>query len=398
MEFHFFGIYFGKVFFMLKKLLTCLLAGLVCGFCFFRIGRRFLIDWLPFPVILFIAAGILLTAIVFGVYWAFRRERSPRRSAAGQASAGQTAAERSVAGRSVAGQSSMGRSAAIMAFWQGAIRYGIAMDLSMIGFQKLFHLQFSTHLGALDLPFNSFSPEDLTWAFFGQSRTFVCIIGGIQILGSFLLLFSRTKLAGVFVLLPVVLNIVLLNACYHMEWGESVQALELLLALLYLLFSEYGRLVEFFFRARRGLAAIRLKSRLLSSGIRLSTLFVPLLLIWHYGPPDKNPWLTGKYMVSHLRINQRDMVVHSCADSLLSTVYFDPGNECLFEYNSQQRRVYGIYRLDAGKTRMTVIWHYPKNVTDTLVATLSAAGSGRTWTLSGRMGKDSVQMELLEMR
>jgi hypothetical protein len=130
---------------MLKRLLTCLLAGLVCGFCFFRIGRRFLIDWLPFPVILFIAAAILLTAIVFGVY----------------------------------------RSAAILAFWQGAIRYGIAMDLSMIGFQKLFHLQFSTHLGALDLPFSSFSPEDLTWAFFGQSRTFVCIIGVIQILGSF---------------------------------------------------------------------------------------------------------------------------------------------------------------------------------------------------------------------
>ena len=349
---------------MFKRLLTCLLAGLVCGFCFFRIGRRFLTDWLPFPVILFIAATILLTGIVFGVYWGFRRDRS----------------------------------AAILALWQGAIRYGIAMDLSMIGFQKLFRLQFSTHLGALDLPFNSFSPEDLTWAFFGQSRTFVCIIGGVQILGAFLLLFNRTRLAGVFVLLPVVLNIVLLNACYHFEWGESIQALELLLALLYLLFSDYNRLVEFFFRARSGLTAIRMKSLVLKNGIRLSTLFVPLLLIWHYGPPDKNPWLTGKYRVNHLRVNQQDTAVHSCTDSVLTTVYFDPGNECLFEYNSQQRRVYGTYRLDAGKTRMTVIWHYPKNVTDTLVATLSAAGAGRVQVISGRMGKDSVQMELLEMR
>jgi hypothetical protein len=140
---------------MLNKLLTCLLAGLVCGFCFFRIGRRFLIDWLPFPVILFIAAGILLTAIVFGVHWAFRRKRPARRSVVGQSS----------------------HSAAIMAFWQGAIRYGIAMDLSMIGFQKLFHLQFSTHLGALDL-----SPAEclctVLAGFFYQGHRTVCDLFG----------------------------------------------------------------------------------------------------------------------------------------------------------------------------------------------------------------------------
>ncbi len=231
----------------------------------------------------------------------------------------------------------------------------------------------------------------------------MCIIGVFQILGSFLLLFNRTKLAGVFVLLPVVLNIVLLNACYHFDWGESIQALELLLALLYLLFSGYGRLVEFFFRAKAGVASIRMRSLLLKNGIRLSVVFVPLLLIAHYGAPDKNRWLTGKYNVGHLRINQRDTAVHSCADSILTTVYFDPGNECLFEYNSQQRRVYGVYQLDRSKTRMTVIWHYPKNVHDTLVATLTAAGNGGgtgdaagAWSINGKMGTDSVQMELLK--
>jgi len=91
-------------------------------------------------------------------------------------------------------------------------------------------LQFFTPLAKLDMPFNSFTPEDLTWAYFGHSRVFVCIIGSFQILGSFLLLFSRTRLLDVFVLLPVMLNIVLLNACYHMEWGESIQAMELTIA------------------------------------------------------------------------------------------------------------------------------------------------------------------------
>jgi hypothetical protein len=364
---------------MFKRMITCMIAGLVCGFCLFRIGKRFMVDWLPMPVLLLLAAGILIISITYGVHWEFQRRQAA------------------------------GRSAAILAFWQGLIRYGIAMDLSMIGFQKLFHLQFSTHLGALDLPFSSFSPEDLTWAFFGQSRAFVCVIGGLQILGSFLLVFNRTRLVGIFVLLPVVLNIVLLNACYHFDWGESIQALELLLALLYLLFSEYGRLVEFFFRARSGVAGIRMRSPLLKNGVRLSVVFVPLLLIAHYGPPDKNPWLTGKYRVGHLRINQRDTAVHSCADSILTTVYFDQGNECLFEYNGQQRRVYGIYRLDAGKNKMTVLWHYPKNVHDTLVATLTASGGGagrgsgdgagtQSWIIAGKMGKDSVEMTLLQTR
>lgn len=370
---------------MFKRMITCVIAGLAGGFCLFRIGKRFMVDWLPMPVLLLLAAGILVSSITYGVHWGFQRKQTVERSAA------------------------------ILAFWQGLIRYGIAMDLSMIGFQKLFHLQFSTHLGALDLPFSSFSPEDLAWAFFGQSRAFVCIIGVFQILGSFLLLFNRTKLTGVFILLPVVLNIVLLNACYHFDWGESIQALELLLALLYLLFSEYGRLVEFFFRARAGVAGIRTRSLLLKNLIRLSVLFVPLLLIVHYGPPDKNPWLTGKYRVVHVRMNQRDTAVHSCADSILTTVYFDPGNECLFEYNSQQRRLFGIYRLDENNTRITMIWHYPKNVHDTLVATLTARGMGagrgsgdgtgmrradgegmQAGVIDGKMGTDSVQMELLK--
>ena len=221
-----------------KKLITCVIAGLVGSSCFFRIGKRFLVDWLPFRVDLIIAVVILLTALIYAVWWTAQM-RGPDN-----------------------------RSSAILAFWQGVIRYGIALDLSMIGFQKLFRLQFSTPIGALDLPFSSFSPEDLTWAFFGQSRTFVCIIGGLQILGSFLLVFSRTQLTGIFILLPVVLNIVLLNACYHFEWGESIQALILLTALLYLLLSEYPRLVEFFFRAKTRPPPAPVRSRLLKNGIR----------------------------------------------------------------------------------------------------------------------------------
>jgi hypothetical protein len=139
----------------LKKVITCIIAGLVGSFCFFRIGKRFLVDWLNFRAVFFIAVIILSSAIVYAIYWAVRKNRANSNSSD------------------------------ILAFWQGVIRYSITLDLTLIGFQKLFRLQFSTPLGRLDLPFSSFTPEELTWAYFGHSRVFVCIIGGFQILGSF---------------------------------------------------------------------------------------------------------------------------------------------------------------------------------------------------------------------
>ena len=348
-----------------KIVTACLIAGVVSSFCFLRIGKRFLVDWLDFRMVVIIASGILLTAVIYAFYLGFRKSPAPAKSSA------------------------------ILIFWQGVIRYGIALDLTMIGFQKLFHLQFSTPLARLDMPFNSFSPEDLTWAYFGQSRIFVCIIGSFQILGSFLLLFSRTRLLGVFVLIPVMLNIVLLNACYHFGWGESLQAMELTIALFYLLFCDYHRLVVLFFPAKTDTPSIRIPSRLVRSMVRLSVLAIPLLLIRNYGAPDKNPWLTGRYTVRHLQINQRDVSVNSCSDSVPTLVYFDEGNDCVLEYNSQQRRLFGSYRLDKTKSHMTVTWRYPRNIHDPLIATLTTANVQNKY-LIGKMGQDSLRMELVK--
>jgi hypothetical protein len=141
-----------------------------------------------------------------------------------------------------------------------------------------------------------------------------------------------------------------------MEWGESIQAIELLIALLYLLLWEYHRLVEFFFRTNSAFKPTRF-SPFLKSIIRFSILLIPLFLIWNY----------------------------------------DQGNDCVFEYNSQQRRLYGIYHLDKAKTKMTVIWHYPKNIRDTLVAAISTIGKDHKLLVSGKMGSNSMELELLKM-
>ncbi|MDP4213881.1 MAG: hypothetical protein Q8926_14795 [Bacteroidota bacterium] len=348
------------------KLISCIIAGLSASFCFIRIGHRFLAEWLPRPLMLGISGFFFLTALGYGICWAFikKDERSD--------------------------------SPAILDFWQALISYTIAIDLIMIGIQGFYQLLFFVPLGVLDLPFSSLSGEQLTWAYFGHySHGFVYFIGSIQIFGSLLLLFGRTRLAGVFILVPVMLAIVSLNYFFDMEFAETIHAIEILIALSYLLFSDGQRIWRFFFTNTPTVSAFPLKSVLLKNLLRASSVLIPLLLIWRFGSPDLNPWLTGKYKVSHLVIDHQAREVRDCTDSLLSSVYLDLGNECVFEFNSTNRRWYGSYHLSDDSKKIAIAWRYPLNIRDTLTGKISKNGTDSLLFIEGKMGKDSIQVSLI---
>ncbi|HET6255309.1 MAG TPA: hypothetical protein VFE32_14605 [Puia sp.] len=277
----------------------------------------------------------------------------------------------------------------IMVRWQGVLAGFIAFDLSMFGWQKLFHLQFFTPLGRLDEPFNSFPGEALTWAYFGHSYPFTCVVGLFQILGAFLLLFRRTRLFGAILLFPVLLNIVLLNVFYDFPAGDLVHALILVIALLYLILQDYRRLAAFFFPPSG-------RSKGYSGAVpAAAVIVVPLLLVLSFGPRNQNPQLTGKYRVQDLSINQVRAAVPSCGDSVLSTVYFDQENEMVLEFNSMQRRWIGRYRLDRATGDLVASWRYPISAKDTLMARLDRVQPGE-WRLTGLLGKDSLRATLVK--
>ncbi len=271
--------------------------------------------------------------------------------------------------------------------WQGILAGWIALDLAMIGWQKLFHLQGQVPLGRLDEPFSSFSGEDLTWAFFGHSFPFFCLIGVLQIVGAFLLMFGRTRLFGTIFLLPVVLNIVLLNIFYGFEAGDTVHAVVLLIGLMCLIVVHWRRLVAVFFR-ENGAGA---------GGIVLPMVVIvaPLVLVLSFGSPDRNPQLTGKYRVEDLSVNGVKRAATSSQDSVLSTVYFDQGNDVVFEFNSLERRWIGSYRLDRVSGALTASWRYPIPVKDPLVGRLDRVQEGE-WRFMGIVGKDSLRAKLVK--
>ncbi len=248
-----------------KKLITCVLAGWVIGESASRIGVTYFRAWGSMRSLAIIPFLAVVAAVVYTLIWQARKTNNP----------------------------------ATLAFWQGLIRYGVAFDLAEFGWAKICHLQLVMPMSKLDLPYNSFSSSDLFWYFFSYSYTFGCIIAALQIAGAMLLLFHRTRLVGVFILLPVLANILLMDIFYQIGFGVVVHASIMMAGILYFLVIEFNRLKEFFFAATNRLPELHF-SRYVKWIIRLSIIYIPLLLIAMHGRVDKYPGLTGKYEVKQL--------------------------------------------------------------------------------------------------
>ncbi|HEV2482064.1 MAG TPA: hypothetical protein VGS79_20505 [Puia sp.] len=342
-----------------KKLITCVIAGLVIGAAVFRQGITYFRTWIPIRDLSVIPFLTVMVAIIYVIIWQARKTNNP----------------------------------ATLAFWQGLIRYGVAFDLAEFGWSKICHLQLVTSISKLDLPYRSFTPSDLFWNFFSHSYLFACIIGGLQITGAMLFLFRRTRLVGVFILLPILANILLMDIFYQIGDSVVVHASIMMAGVLYFLFIEFRRLKEFFFAAKDQLPALHL-SKFSKMAIRLSIIYIPLLLIALHGKPDKYPRLTGKYAVKQLKIGQQVLSRTSCADSLLTVVYFDIRNSCVFEFNTPQRRWNGTYSKE--NEQLKINWRSPADK-PAFSGTLTSPNGAGERTLNGTLGIDSMTVVLQKL-
>jgi len=343
-----------------KKFITCALAGWVIGAALLRMGVTFFREWVPVRVISTIPFTLTMIAIIYAIIWQLRKTNNP----------------------------------ATLAFWQGLIRYGVAYDLAAFGWEKIFHLQFVVPLSRLDIPLGSLSSQHLFWAFFSRSYPLDCIIAGCQIAGAMLLLFHRTRLAGVFVLLPVLTNILLFDIFYDIGDSVVVHTSIMMAGLLYFLFIEFNRLKEFFFSAKNQLPALHL-SKYVKIAVRLSIIYIPMLLIAMHGPVNKDPLLMGKYEVKQINVNQQMLSRSSYADSVLSVVYFDTKNGCVFEFNTVERRWYGTYTKK--NNDLEIKWHTPADK-PVFTGVMSPVNTSGNLILSGVLGKDSLKITLHKIK
>jgi hypothetical protein len=85
---------------------------------------------------------------------------------------------------------------------------------------------------------------DLAWTFMGYSFAYILFIGLAEVVGAWLLLWPRTKLLGVAILLPVMLNILVFDAIFLDAYGALASATIYTLLLLVILACNRGAVME----------------------------------------------------------------------------------------------------------------------------------------------------------
>lgn len=341
-----------------QKLLTCFLTGLVLSAVFLVLGRT-LPTSLVIPEVVFGLCGLsLLLGLIYPLIWQRKSRKSP---------------------------DSVG---AELAFWQGVIRYGLAFNISIFGFKKIFGQQFIVPYFMYDEKLGDLSGEWLTWHYFGFSYPFGLIVAAFQIGGSVLLLFSRTRLLGVTLLLPVLLNILFINVFYGLNPGATLQSLILSLGLVYLLLLDYRCLMQFFLPASGGLGHSGLSVAFRKNGLRFLMIFIPFALTFStYYTDARSPNIRGTYVLK----------AAPNSDSTLTKVYFERDGVCCFVYGANQKHN-GRYSYNGDNHELSIQFQAANNGQDTFAGQALLNENGQSLHLVGRLAGEELELNLLRER
>ena len=283
---------------------------------------------------------------------------------------------------------------------QGIIRGWLALSISTYGFAKILNTQFQTADYRLDMPLSSFDGMSLTWYYFGYSYPLAVIIALFQIGGSILLLYRRTTFLGAMILLPVMVNIVLINIFYKITTGAFFNSVVYLLALVFLLMLHVNKLKIIFWDLMDHLPAIHLKRNWVKHCLRLlliAVAFVSLKVSIATHPYDQT--LKGTWEVKKLVRNGRVQPATAWLTdkTAWSRVYFAGYEGCAFSPNPYRfepaESSMGSYEFDSLQNTLLIVF-YPH---DTLLATVKNR-TAEAMLLQGILGRDTLEMQLTRLR
>jgi hypothetical protein len=124
------------------------------------------------------------------------------------------------------------------------LRYLSALLLYFYGVSKLTGHQLVVPSWVAQKPIGSLDGYTLTWYYFGYSHTYKYILGSIQVTGATLLLFRKSALLAAVLMVPVMVNILLVNFFYSITAGAERTAAFILGCMLLLLWHEREALLK----------------------------------------------------------------------------------------------------------------------------------------------------------
>jgi hypothetical protein len=283
----------------------------------------------------------------------------------------------------------------------GVIRYWLAVEILNYGFAKVLGTQFAPNYFRGDSTWNSLSGFDLTWNYFGYSYAMSLIIAGIQIVGSALLLFRRTTILGTILLLPVMVNIVLIDIFYAIPYGALINAILFTLGLLYLLLLQWSAIKVFFIQTVPTLPSVRLGMGKYLLRIAVAAYAFGFI---YYVTTTKGPeQLIGKWKVDRLVRNSDTAKANDWLTDSLSwkNIYREEYGRATFSPNpyvvETERAMAGIYKYETATRTIKFSLHAPASIIDTLNAIITVSSPDHMqWKLIGR--KDTASLWLTKVR
>lgn len=292
------------------------------------------------------------------------------------------------------------------AWLQGLIRYWLAFSLSTYGFAKILGTQFQTPSYRLDIPLGEVTGFALTWYYYGYSYTLAVIIALFQIGGSVLLLYRRTTLLGVMILLPVLVNIVLINVFFNIATGALFNSIVFTLALLFLLSLDWDKLRRAYWDVVERLPPITAGRPWAKHGLRLLPIAAAFALVAYLARTNSGDTvLAGTWKVERMIRNGRVLPANTwLTDSAAwQRVYFAGWQGCAFSPNPYRYHPKeswrGTYVFDSLNNNLRLLMYQSDaaRVPDTLQATLSQR-THKAMRLRAVVGNDTLDLQLARLR
>lgn len=279
------------------------------------------------------------------------------------------------------------------------IRYWIAFLLLDFGFQKIFEVNFNYSYHINDSLASALTGQELTWKYYGFSYGLALILALFQIIGSILLLFKRTILLGVVVLLPVILNIVLINIFYSIGLITLFTSILITLGLVTLMLQQKVDIIHFFNLYKNTLPSIG--TNFSRSIARILCILIPLLFVIYYNNSvHLSKKYFGKWKVESMTRNGRLISENEWQKDTLAwkTIYIEERGKMYLCPNPylyvDSTSLFMKYHYDDKKQNFEVISYEknPKNP-DTIAVDISNFNEkSMQWKMI--FYKDTIQMNL----
>lgn len=292
------------------------------------------------------------------------------------------------------------------AWLQGIIRYWLALSISTYGFAKILKTQLQSPDYRLDMPMGDVSGFGLTWYYFGYSYTLAVIIALFQIGGSILLLYRRTTLLGVMILLPVLVNIVLINQFFKIAAGAFFNSVVYTLGLVFLLLVDVAKLKVAFWDVVERLPPVTLGRNWVKQGLRVLPIVAAFGMIYYFVRTSKNDTvLKGTWTVEKLTRNGQTVLANAWLTDTTAwnRVYFSGWQGVAFSPNPYRYKpvesLRGDYEFDSTKNTLRLMMYRSDaaKTPDTIRATISNR-TAKTMRLRGVFYRDTVDMSLARLR